>query len=366
MKFLGRFVGGDNFNILHFFVENLRTVMSTLVFNEDKALLDNNFTPLPVTSKARGLTTTVTDIKFTFISPYSTVSNASPTSPATILNEQETDQLTTELRSHTTTKLLVPPECVYGTDCNGSVRIQIETGSTLTEIKLSPTDALLAWAKTHNPSSPTFEVLKGVDATNWSEKKKEKNKNKKNDKASSLPKAPENQLLGLSLDESIGAITTPDEMNFDWTYTTPYGGTFPSTVTWCKLDTSAIPIAMLMDVSQPILLYTNNPLFEDDMHDNGDVTLNVKLRVMPKCWYVKMRYYLRVDYVKIRVRETRIFGYIGGVRRIFRDVVWREADWGDLEKLGLPSDVKSWREPQCESLLNRVKVVDEGFGCFDF
>jgi hypothetical protein len=37
------------------------------------------------------------------------------------------------------------------------------------------------------------------------------------------------------------------------------------------------------------------------------MSLSLKVRVMPRCWYVLMRFWLRVDGVLIRLRETRFF-----------------------------------------------------------
>jgi len=37
------------------------------------------------------------------------------------------------------------------------------------------------------------------------------------------------------------------------------------------------------------------------------MSLSLKVRVMPRCWYVLMRFWLRVDNVLIRLRETRFF-----------------------------------------------------------
>ena len=35
--------------------------------------------------------------------------------------------------------------------------------------------------------------------------------------------------------------------------------------------------------------------------------VTVQVRVMPKCWYVLRRFWLRVDKVMVRLRETRLF-----------------------------------------------------------
>ncbi|EEC45179.1 predicted protein, partial [Phaeodactylum tricornutum CCAP 1055/1] len=100
---------------------------------------------------------------------------------------------------------------------------------------------------------------------------------------------------------------------------------------------------LLTDTSIPILFFDEIILFEDDLHDNGQVEFSVKLRVMPSCAYVLARLWLRVDNVVVRIRETRLLVDFFGIKpKIFRDVTWRECYWGELGAHGLPTDVRSW------------------------
>jgi type 2A phosphatase activator TIP41 len=57
--------------------------------------------------------------------------------------------------------------------------------------------------------------------------------------------------------------------------------------------------------------YADIPLFEDELHDNGTSALSVKIRVMPTFWLVLLRFFLRVDGVLIRLRDTRVFHKFG-------------------------------------------------------
>ena len=41
--------------------------------------------------------------------------------------------------------------------------------------------------------------------------------------------------------------------------------------------------------------------------------LTAKLRVMPKCWFVLLRLWVRVDGSMVRLRETRLFCRCEGV-----------------------------------------------------
>ena len=57
----------------------------------------------------------------------------------------------------------------------------------------------------------------------------------------------------------------------------------------------------------PILFYDEMTLYESELDDNGEMSMSLKVRVMPRCWYVLMRLWMRVDGVLIRLRETRFF-----------------------------------------------------------
>eukprot|EP01018_Ginkgo_biloba_P006674 Gb_14468 [translate_table: standard] len=74
----------------------------------------------------------------------------------------------------------------------------------------------------------------------------------------------------------------------------------------------------------PILFYDEVVLYEDELADNGVSLLTVKVmiltvleilvicawsneRVMPTCWFLLLRFWLRVDGVLMRVRDTRMY-----------------------------------------------------------
>lgn len=48
-------------------------------------------------------------------------------------------------------------------------------------------------------------------------------------------------------------------------------------------------------------MYDEVVLFEDFIHDHGIVRISVKTRIMPQCWFVLLRYWLRVDGVVMKV-----------------------------------------------------------------
>ena len=245
------------------------------------------------------------------------------------------------------------------------------------EIRFSAQDALLEWAEAHSKldqktansttqktSTSTYRgvsIIRTVDAKIWSNKQTT---------TSTDDTSPNNNIS-----------SSNSQFYYDWTFSSPYAGTIilPSQSSfsnsdinvqiateekeevkdinnrkqWQSLDQSHIPFHLLQDTTQPILLFDDIHLYEDDLHDNGDVSLNIKVRVMPKCWYILQRLYVRVDYVCVKCREVRYFCLFDNVKgcgndvqvnTIYRDVVWREASWDELSGMSLPTDPSAWRE----------------------
>lgn len=67
-------------------------------------------------------------------------------------------------------------------------------------------------------------------------------------------------------------------------------------------------------------------LFECDLDDCGYTVSNVRYRVMKDCFYVLLRYYLRVDGVRVRIYDTRIFHAFGD-KHIHREFTHKESTW---------------------------------------
>jgi hypothetical protein len=110
---------------------------------------------------------------------------------------------------------------------------------------------------------------------------------------------------------------------------------------WESLSQSGMPMYLLMDTSIPILYYDHIVLYEDDLHDNGEVQYSIKVGIMPHCAYILARLFVRVDYVLIRLREVRWLVKFHDTeqkkdneqrkpKKIYRDVTWREVSWNDL------------------------------------
>ena len=122
---------------------------------------------------------------------------------------------------------------------------------------------------------------------------------------------------------------------FDWTFTTAYTGTLLDSATHrlsCTATTQEPEQEKLLRRDK-ISYHTELVLFEDELADNGSSKLIVKCRVMPTFILVLLRFYLRVDSVLVRVRETRLYcekdwDYI------LREVTLREAPYADIKHLG--------------------------------
>lgn len=57
----------------------------------------------------------------------------------------------------------------------------------------------------------------------------------------------------------------------------------------------------------PILFYDEVDLYEDELGDNGMSLLSIKIRVMPARLLLLLRFFLRLDDVIFRVRDTRVY-----------------------------------------------------------
>lgn len=95
--------------------------------------------------------------------------------------------------------------------------------------------------------------------------------------------------------------------------------------TWQRSSTSGIDYNLLRMQNIPILLFDEILLYQDDLEDCGDVIFDAKLRVMPICWFILSRFFVRVDDVIVRIRDTRLFHRFGD-NSVHMEISWREAD----------------------------------------
>ncbi|KAI8622821.1 TIP41-like family-domain-containing protein [Chytriomyces sp. MP71] len=105
------------------------------------------------------------------------------------------------------------------------------------------------------------------------------------------------------------------ERPYDWTYTPKnYCGTLgfedgqsgESDPRSFVETTERIDVDMLKR-NEPILWYDEVVLYEDELADNGACMLTARVRVMPSCFLILLRFFLRVDNVLFRIHDTRIF-----------------------------------------------------------
>lgn len=130
---------------------------------------------------------------------------------------------------------------------------------------------------------------------------------------------------------------------FDWTYSTPYrGSTQQDSPKQFNHDSEAgIPVELLAR-PDPILFFGDVSLYEDELGDNGLVSLNVKVRVMEERLLLLCRFYLRVDGVVFRVRDTRVYVEFGE-KKVVREHLESEDDYETVKKK-LPAGSKDFSQ----------------------
>ena len=124
--------------------------------------------------------------------------------------------------------------------------------------------------------------------------------------------------------------------DYDWTYTTDYIGDYKSLqgdkqLVIEKNVKERFNMQLLRDTTAPILWSCHCILYEDELSDNGMSQLLVRCRVMPKCFLILLRFWLRVDNVIIRIHDTRIYHEFGS-DFVLRHVEEKESKWRELKK----------------------------------
>ncbi|KAL4980033.1 TIP41-like family-domain-containing protein [Aspergillus desertorum] len=94
---------------------------------------------------------------------------------------------------------------------------------------------------------------------------------------------------------------------FDWSYSTDYKGTVLSTQGHdFEATSNPIPVELLKR-PDPILFFDDVILYEDELADNGIAMLSCKIRVMPGRLLLLSRFFMRLDNVLFRLRDTRVY-----------------------------------------------------------
>jgi type 2A phosphatase activator TIP41 len=264
------------------------------------------------------------------------------------------------------------------------------------DLQLTAKDALSEWAEAHRylamsasdyPSISSEDQHRGVSISRTADADVWSNKSRSDNVANNKVDADEGTTIS-----TIAASCNKSEFYYDWTFSSPYAGTIicldhdnrnnaimtrtesvkNNRNMWHPLHRSHIPFHMLQDNTLPILLYDDVHLYEDDLHDNGDVSMTVKIRVMPTCWYILQRLFVRVDRVCVKCREVRYFcafnnaiidhAFVDNVVHdednnnivranvIYRDISWKEATWDELSMTGMPTDPAAWREENSNNI----------------
>lgn len=73
-------------------------------------------------------------------------------------------------------------------------------------------------------------------------------------------------------------------------------------------------------------------LYEDELADNGISMLSCKIRVMPDRLLLLSRFFMRLDNVVVRLRDTRIYVDFDKAE-VIRDYQAREMSYEDARKV---------------------------------
>ena len=122
----------------------------------------------------------------------------------------------------------------------------------------------------------------------------------------------------------------PEISKYDWTYTTPYNGTLNEIATIENSD-QLIDKNKLM-VKEEILFYEDLILYEDELNDLGVSSCHVKIRIMPSSFLILLRFFLRIDNDRVKIRDTRYFHEFAN-SYLIREIQWREASLKDYPNI---------------------------------
>lgn len=127
--------------------------------------------------------------------------------------------------------------------------------------------------------------------------------------------------------EGIKEIVKP----FDWSYSTDYKGTLSPSARPFETTTKPIPIELLKR-PDPILFFDEVVLYEDELADNGIAILSCKIRVMPGRLLLLSRFFMRLDHVLIRLRDTRIYVDFE-TREVIREYQSKECEYEKVRQV---------------------------------
>lgn len=97
--------------------------------------------------------------------------------------------------------------------------------------------------------------------------------------------------------------------------------------------TKPIPIELLKR-PDPILFYDDVILYEDELADNGITMFSCKIRVMPSRLLLLARFFMRLDNVLFRLRDTRVYVDFDDME-IIREYQSRECEYEAVRRVSL-------------------------------
>ncbi|KAK4190426.1 TIP41-like family-domain-containing protein [Podospora australis] len=151
---------------------------------------------------------------------------------------------------------------------------------------------------------------------------------------------------------------------FDWSYTTSYRGSeHPSpSHKLHKADPKKTQIPLeLLKRRDPILFADEVVLYESELDDNGISMLSVKVRVMEQRMLLLCRFFMRLDNVLVRVRDTRVYVEFG-TETVLREYTAREDSFENVKRnlymSGLTPDAITVAFRDANQLANLIPVVE--------
>ncbi|PRP89214.1 hypothetical protein PROFUN_01934 [Planoprotostelium fungivorum] len=138
---------------------------------------------------------------------------------------------------------------------------------------------------------------------------------------------------------------------YDWSYTSHYKGSIRS-----PLEAEKVRIAPStqdrIDIERlkkpdPILFFDEVHLYEDELDDNG---ISIMTRVMPTCFLILLRFWLRIDQVLFHLMDTRIYHQFG-TSFLVRESQLRESPYQSLAKMMPVDKHKEFTDPNAVSAM---------------
>lgn len=125
---------------------------------------------------------------------------------------------------------------------------------------------------------------------------------------------------------------------FDWSFSTEYKGTISPESKQFEPSSTPVPFELLKR-PDPILFFDEVMLYEDELADNGIAMLFCKLRVMPSRLLLLSRFFMRLDNVLIRLRDTRVYVDLD-TGEVIRQYLAKEEQYDKVREVSYQSNIK--------------------------